>query len=1390
MRRVVIISLATLAVVAGLLVGPLLRAQDQTAKGLVESMLQDVLSSDGRGVVVDNVEIALSGDVTAERIEVKDSGGTWLVMQGFSLDWQPLSLLSDSLEIDALEVARIDLLRLPVSGEDNVDAPDEVSSLTNANISALKIGAFKVSAALAGSDVVFTVNGKGKVRAEPAEVSFNFRAERSDGAEGSLVSGIILDPVSRKLNATVVLAEPSAGLAVNLLGIRGTPSVDLRLGANGTLDNWSAQFELDLDGEKTLTGAAGMTAANEERRLVLNASGDMSRLVPEQVGQLFGGAAELTASARIDNDYTWAVLESFQLANTALKLRASGPVDFKGTNTDLRVSLLAARDDSPLTLVTARDGAGPVLVSGLTSVLAISGALDAPDWTLDAKISQLRSDSAVLNDSLVNLKGKGLDPSRQPVLMDGSVVAVLADGVKNKLPPAVLGALKLAFAAQLDDRSRLTFSKARGNVGAFSGDLSGHVETVSGEFDLNLEVTTTSPKTGTASLDALLAGDLSVAGRAVRDAAGVIRLDGTALDAPAVRANVNGRIEPSHLDLSVETVLRDLSRLHKDLAGSVMLSGTLQGPRNAPRAKLSGEGSGITMLGRAFDKPKLAVDVVLDTERPSGDLALTGMMNDALVSLRAALVTDADGTRRLRDVSAVAGTAKLTGSLVLPLSGAPTGAFTLSAPDLTDISPFVLQELSGSMNGQFTLTDRDGLTHLHAVLDGRDVRSEVLSAALVSGDVEVDDLLGKPKVGGHFSLKDVEAGGLSFSSLSAVANKNGGDVFDLLIKADGRDLTLDSMVTVAFVDKDTRIDVKRLKGAARGVSFAARDPFSVEHTASGQTTLSAATFAIGGGEASFAGRVQPDLDLDVAIRDLPLGAFEQLAGQPGLAGILSGQIRLSGKPGNLAGSYQLKGQDMSVAALREQGIAELSADVSGKFSGQTISVSGTLASGSLVSSAIDGSVTLGEPHRLDLRFVGRGNSAAFADRLARQGVRFDGNTEFNIRVHGRTDNLQIEGSLRVVDATLGDADGRFVVRNASGVVLFTPQAIRIENLRGVTGSKGTAQLNGSIGLAEGLPANLNVRVVDGRYTDGTLVNTGFDAALTVTGPLADGPLVAGEIRLKKAKITLSEIPPSALQPLEVRHVRAPQRVRRQAQWLASRSGGGGGNIRLDIVVIAKDPITISGRGLNVSLDGKIGLTGLISAPVAQGAFKLRRGSMKLLARRLEFERGRLDFFNDLDPRINLVAVSRSTDATINLVISGRASAPEITVTSSPDMPQQEALAQLIFDRSMVQLSPLQIAQLAAALATLSGGGGDGVFDGLQNSLGVDWVEITQTPSGETAVGVGKRINDRLSVGVEQTTETNTSRVIIDLRVSRSLKLRGAAGTDGTSRAGVYFEKDY
>ena len=78
---------------------------------------------------------------------------------------------------------------------------------------------------------------------------------------------------------------------------------------------------------------------------------------------------------------------------------------------------------------------------------------------------------------------------------------------------------------------------------------------------------------------------------------------------------------------------------------------------------------------------------------------------------------------------------------------------------------------------------------------------------------------------------------------------------------------------------------------------------------------------------------------------------------------------------------------------------------------------------------------------------------------------------------------------------------------------------------------------------------------------------------------------------------------------------------------------------------------------------------------------------------------------------------------------------------------------------------------------------------MRKLTGLDDLDVRQNDTGGTTVGIGKRINDNIRLGVEQDTN-GTGRVTIDLDITRNLKARGEAGGDGSGKVGLTYEREY
>jgi len=151
-------------------------------------------------------------------------------------------------------------------------------------------------------------------------------------------------------------------------------------------------------------------------------------------------------------------------------------------------------------------------------------------------------------------------------------------------------------------------------------------------------------------------------------------------------------------------------------------------------------------------------------------------------------------------------------------------------------------------------------------------------------------------------------------------------------------------------------------------------------------------------------------------------------------------------------------------------------------------------------------------------------------------------------------------------------------------------------------------------------------------------------------------------------------------------------------------------INLNLDIDAPNRILIDGRGLDAEMGGNLKVRGTTATPVVSGGFELQRGFFTLANSKLTFTNGSVTFSGmglqkKLDPSLDFTAQTKAAEITAVVHITGLADAPQIELTSTPELPQDEILARLLFGEPAAQLTALQLVQTGAALASLRGGGG-------------------------------------------------------------------------------------
>lgn len=409
--------------------------------------------------------------------------------------------------------------------------------------------------------------------------------------------------------------------------------------------------------------------------------------------------------------------------------------------------------------------------------------------------------------------------------------------------------------------------------------------------------------------------------------------------------------------------------------------------------------------------------------------------------------------------------------------------------------------------------------------------------------------------------------------------------------------------------------------------------------------------------------------------------------------------------------------------------------------------------------------------------------------------RVSGALRFDLTATGPLTPTSLTGSATLTDGRFAAADLPFTLEGIGASARLAGGRANIE-ARSTLSSRGSLTVSGSIALAAPYEARLRADLASAIIRDARLYEARLNGALSLDGPLTGGALIGGQINIRETEIRMPStdlIGAAALEPLvhlgDSAEVRAT-RARANPDGGSGGSGGTGGRpFRLDVQIDAPNRLFLRGRGLDAELGGSFRIGGTTEQIQPAGSLKLIRGRLDIMGKRLTLTQGDLTMEGDLMPKLDVLASTSNDGVTASVRISGPADQPTVSFESQPPLPQEEVLAQLLFGRDLTQLSAFQAAQLASAVATLAGRGGQGIVAKLRQGVGLDDLDVQTSESGGTSVTAGKYLSRNLYTEVT-VGDAGTSVIDLNLDLTDSITLRGSTSTEGETGLGVFFEKDY
>jgi translocation and assembly module TamB len=1044
----------------------------------------------------------------------------------------------------------------------------------------------------------------------------------------------------------------------------------------------------------------------------------------------------------------------------------------------------------------------------------ISGLLNVPDRpSLDLKLAgdgnlsdfeavlSLRTDEAPRLNGTLNIGSEEGEPMDFNVDLQGDVTALFLPEYADFFGPDVQlvarGARDTEGAMQLDDLALTTRAlRLRGqaalNADAWPTllDLEGDIGSPSGE-------------------PVLLPGT----GAPVRINRADLRVRFDAADGDALNANLRvAGLETA--DATVENL-------------SLLVAGTLTGDVNAigalrSRITLDSAGVGFADAGIAravgtVVRGQLDVDYVEGQPLALNDMALSGADwalagSVGIDGLSEALQTTFDTTVTARDLSAFAELAGLAldGSGTLDLSGTAAlgGFFDIEIVGETqDLAIGVAQadavlrgrtglDLAARRDETGTVLDRlvlqnDALRATASATLKTDASQAVFNVALrdvglvtdaISGPFEIDGTA--DQTGAQWAIKADLSGPLDATA-----------ALTALIDPDSTALNLAANVP------DLSPVVPQLKGAAQITATATQTDGAWQFGASVDGPLDGSAridgrFAAEALTATYSARV-PDVSPLVPQVSGPLGVEGTLAQQPqgwqvdaNLTGPYgsSGEIGLALTDGLAAATYSLAVPNVASlvpgigGAAAISGTAQQSADgfdiaanIDGP-SGTRARVSGRVGTDGLLDLATAGEVQLG----LANPFLQPRNIVGVAT--------------FDLSVNGPPALSSVRGQITTQGTRLAAPNLPLSFNDISGTVTLNGTQAALGLRAGVTNG-GAVLIDGPIGLSGGYPADISIALNAVQVSDPALYASTVNGALRINGNLRGGARISGTINVGDTTV---QVPSSGISSFgaipEITHIGATRPVMRTQDRAGlsqtdAESGSTGPAFPLDITVNAPARIFVRGRGIDAELGGTLRLTGTSADTISTGQFNLIRGRMDILTKRFQLDEGLVRLQGRFEPFLRFVAATTTGTGSARIIIEGPADDPVVTFESTPEAPQDEVLAQIFFGRDITQLSAFQALQLANAVATLAGRGGEGIISRLRGSFALDDLDVTTDDAGNTAVRAGKYISDNIYTDVT-VGGADGPEVSLNIDLTPNITVRGSLGADSNTGVGIFIEKDY
>jgi translocation and assembly module TamB len=869
-----------------------------------------------------------------------------------------------------------------------------------------------------------------------------------------------------------------------------------------------------------------------------------------------------------------------------------------------------------------------------------------------------------------------------------------------------------------------------------------------------------------------------------------VRMPHTSLDA-------NGTVS-RHSALEVNLQSNDLHELETvadifsqpgtqplNLSGQAAFNGTVRGSTSAPQIAGQLNAKNVQVRGSSFRLLRTSVQASpTQASLQNGDLELgtqqgritfdvqTGLHNWAhtqesafAVKLNASQVSVAELTR--------------AANVTMPMTGTLNANIVAHGTQLNPIGQGEINLRNANVSGEPVKT-----AQVKFQGTGDAVHANLL-VQISAGDAK-GELTYYPKQEGYDAI--LQATNIQLAKIQALRARNLDVAGVLNLKASGRGTLNDPQGTVSLTIPE--LDVQ--KQQIRNVDF--RGDVAHHEATFKLVSEVVSTPLRAQGKIALAGDYNADVSLDTPV--IPLQPI-LAAYAPAQAAQISGQTEIHA---TLRGP--LKNQKMLEAHLNVPTLG-----VTYRTSGTASAQAATLqlaAATPIRADYVDGVLTL-QPGQIkgtatDVRFQGRLplNSSAQSTLSVQGGVDlaiaqlFDptltssGKLVFDINAAGYRSQPDVEGQIRIVNASFATPDAPVGLSNGNGVLTLRRDRLDITSFSGNVGG-GTVNASGGVTYQPKIQFAIGLKGNDLRLLYPTSVRTDLGLNLAMTGNM-DAALVQGQVNINQIYFTPDFDLTSFMN--EFGGVATPPPMQ-----------GFADNVKLNIAVRSASELNAVSPTVSVQGAANLRVIGTAAEPVIVGRANLTGGDMIFMGNRYIVQGGTVAFVNSMEtePVVNLQASTRIQQYNISMRFRGPLDRLQTNYTSDPSLPSADIIHLLAFGNTeeAANAAPSQ-STTQSAEALVASQVSSQVTSRLQKALGVSQISLDPqlgATTGNQQQGARLTVRQRVSGKMYVTfstdvTTTQFSAIQVQYELNRKWSLSGVRNENGGFGLDGRYHKDF